>query len=396
MIVAAVPLFWTALWWTGQRPVPRTPLDSALILLVSVLAMSTIITPSLEVSLGKLSSVALGLLLFWALVQWTAERDRFVTALWGFVAGGTALALLGLFGTKVYSRFPLIETVALRIPQLIQGVPSAESGFNPNAVAGALTLFIPLQAALLTGWKEQNRLSTAIQVVLLLLTLGTAIIMQSRGAWVGLVVAALALLIWHSRQSRIIVAVCLAVGAAALLVSGPVQQFDRVLGRPGATMEATYTARQDLWSLALCGIRHEPILGYGLNVFRTHRPDACATERYDSREDIIHVHNNVLQTTLDLGLVGVAAYLWLWALLLNTLRRVHLQAGTGMVAATARGLGAGFLAYFVFGLTDAIPLGAKVGIFFWFAAALTVGLARVAACDASQFNRDRGAATSPR
>jgi hypothetical protein len=41
------------------------------------------------------------------------------------------------------------------------------------------------------------------------------------------------------------------------------------------------------------------------------------------------------------------------------------------------GLGCGLIAYFLFGTTDAIALGAKAGIFFWAALAIVVGVHRV-------------------
>jgi hypothetical protein len=44
----------------------------------------------------------------------------------------------------------------------------------------------------------------------------------------------------------------------------------------------------------------------------------------------------------------------------------------------ARGLGAGLAAHFVFGLTDAVSLGARLGVFFWFALALAAGLYQIA------------------
>jgi len=44
------------------------------------------------------------------------------------------------------------------------------------------------------------------------------------------------------------------------------------------------------------------------------------------------------------------------------------------VAAAARGLGAGQLAFFIFGPGDAVPLGAKPGILFWISLATIASL----------------------
>ncbi len=51
--------------------------------------------------------------------------------------------------------------------------------------------------------------------------------------------------------------------------------------------------------------------------------------------------------------------------------------GAGLAVGLA-GLGTGLTAHFVFGIGDAIALGAKVGILFWLSLAMTVALHNVA------------------
>ena len=59
----------------------------------------------------------------------------------------------------------------------------------------------------------------------------------------------------------------------------------------------------------------------------------------------------------------------------------------------AAGLAAGLLAHFAFSLTDAIPLGAKVGVLFWLTLALTVSVHR-AACARPAYSENPAAAAS--
>ena len=61
--------------------------------------------------------------------------------------------------------------------------------------------------------------------------------------------------------------------------------------------------------------------------------------------------------------------------------------------AAAAGLAAGLLAHFAFSLTDAIPLGAKVGVLFWLTLALTVSVHR-AACARPAYSENPAAAAS--
>jgi putative inorganic carbon (HCO3(-)) transporter len=90
--------------------------------------------------------------------------------------------------------------------------------------------------------------------------------------------------------------------------------------------------------------------------------------------DVAHAHNHLLQAALDLGLPGLIAYLALWfgaAGLLTVGIRTTIDSDRRRIIS---GMAAGMIAYFVFGTADTIALGAKVGIFFWIALALTVAL----------------------
>ena len=106
--------------------------------------------------------------------------------------------MIGLLGTNWDNKFAAIGAITGRIPATIRGVPGAEGGFNTNAVAGCLLLFIPLQIGLLatqpgwlwSGWTGQRRL-VSLEVLLLLLTAGTLVLTESRCAG-----SALASLAW--------------------------------------------------------------------------------------------------------------------------------------------------------------------------------------------------------
>ena len=98
--------------------------------------------------------------------------------------------------------------------------------------------------------------------------------------------------------------------------------------------------------------------------------------------EMAHAHNVLLQTALDLGLVGMAVYAALWFLIARALIRTYRRTKVRVYRALAGGIGAGLLAHFSFNMTDAIALGAKPGILFWFAAALAVGLQQLGKADA--------------
>jgi O-antigen ligase len=220
---------------------------------------------------------------------------------------------------------------------------------------------------------------TSLQVLLLALTAGTLLLMQSRAAWLGLIVAATIAGAWRSRIIRAL-ALC---GAVALVLAAT--QVDtraivsRALDRSGSNVDYAVAVRLELWSKALEGIREHPVTGMGMNAFRKLKPVRFPI-KYPAYiavpdEPLPHAHNHLLQATLDLGIPGLIAYAAVWIIAATLLVQV-LRSSEQVYRVMAGGLAAGLIAHFVFGMTDAIPLGAKVGILFWFTLALIVGLHR--------------------
>ncbi len=70
------------------------------------------------------------------------------------------------------------------------------------------------------------------------------------------------------------------------------------------------------------------------------------------------------QRSLDVGIPGMLIYIGIWVALFRMLFRLWRDTQDDLRRILAQGLLAGFVAYFVFLITDAVPLGAKVGIFF--------------------------------
>ncbi len=383
-----VPVLWWGVWLTTGRVVPRTPMNAALWVLLTMVAVSLYATFDVRFSLGKVSGVALGVLVFWSITRWVSTRARLRRAAAAFLLAGGGLAIVGLLGTNWINKFPAFDAVIGRLPKAIRGVPGAEEGFQPNAVAGSLVLFVPLQVALLAHkarrWlsprparAERGTWLIVVHAWLLTLTAGTLVLTQSRGAWVGLLVATVVFLAWHSRLTR---AFAVAIAASVVIVAfmlGPERFFTLAVSQSGPEMAADVSGRMEVWSRAIYGIQDFPFTGMGMNTFRRVMPALYPTFLTPPNVDIAHAHNHLLQAALDLGIPGLVAYASVWILTGGLLVMVYRGSKERVYRAMAGGLGAGFIAHFVFSMTDAIPLGAKVGVLFWFALALAVALHHV-------------------
>jgi len=138
-----------------------------------------------------------------------------------------------------------------------------------------------------------------------------------------------------------------------------------------------------VWSRAIYGIQDFPFTGMGMNAFRKVVPVLYPLFLVSPDVDIGHAHNEFLQAALDLGIPGLIAFIaiyiiafWMLASIWKVTR--HPQLNTGHWSLVTRsltlGLGGGLLAHMLYGLTDAVALGAKPGLLFWMLLGLIAGL----------------------
>jgi putative inorganic carbon (HCO3(-)) transporter len=396
VVLLVLPVVWWCARLSTGRSVPNTPLNCSLWLLLIMVGVSVWATFDIRFSLGKVSSLALGVFLYWAIVRWITTPERLRLGMDVFILSGAAVAVLGLLGTQWQSgKFPVFAPLIAMLPKAIRGVPGATEGFNANGVAGCLVLFVPLQAAqVITGLRggfspvfqsgRARAAGVAIHGTLLLLTGGTVMILQSRSAWLGLLVAVLAFMLWHRWWTRCLGLAVVGTAVVTAIAIGP-EPFSGFLSTGAGTGLDGIAGRLEIWSRALYGIRDFPFSGMGMNAFRKVMPVLYPAFSISPTVDVAHTHNQLLQTALDLGLPGLIAYTSIWLLAGSLLVVAYRRSSERTTSRTfVGGLGAGLLAHFVFGMTDAIPLGSRAGVLFWFAMALTVALHRHGVVRSSQ------------
>ena len=359
------------------RFLPATAANTILLLLALMILISTWATPDLAFSVGKVISLTHSLLLFFAVVtvarRGAAQRHAAVGLL---LLGGLGVAGLSLLGAQWAQKLPLLGDLINRLPQRLIELPgSPAGGFSPNQVAGVLLWIAPLALALsapllrrreddLPRWLAWFALPTAIVLT------GTLLLTQSRAGYLGLAtgLALMGLLALTGRWRRS----ALLGGGLLLLLAIPllIWQGDALLttlsgplGLSGGAGINSLEGRVEIWSRAIYGLEDFPLTGMGMNSFRRVIHILYPLFLIAPTVDIAHAHNQWLQAGLDLGLPGLIAYLALWLVAIQLLWRQLLLSPARRTLAT--GILGALAAAFVYGLFDAVALGARPGFLFW-------------------------------
>jgi O-antigen ligase len=297
-----------------------------------------------------------------------SNAPRMLLRIW--LLSGIGIALIGLFITGFSGKFPFLSPFLNLFPsQLIkiQNSLNAQEGLNPNVLGGSLTPFLYIgivaffQKQTLKVERMIGLFSSALFVFVVLLS-------QSRGAWIGAVVGAIALLALHKPK---LLFLSIPVVIASLFFRDVILTYLQ-----NADLDSLTSNRLALWQTAFYLIQDFMFTGLGLNMFapvsRLLYPHLLSTS-----EVLIHPHNMWLTLWLDFGLFGVVACFWVtfrvWKAGILFLRSVK---NSDEEKWLMRSLLAGQAAWLAFNLTDYTNLGGKQGFIFWAAWGIILGLSR--------------------
>lgn len=365
---ALIVLMWLARWRVTGALTRRTLFDVPILLLLAWLPVSFSVTVDPALSLPKVYGILLGVAFFYAITNAIRTRDDLQRATLWLVLACAGITLVGLVGTD-WAQDKIVSAAFIydHLPRVIQGIPrSIAGGVARNGVGGTLAFTIPLLAALAFGRTTDDRRPSSVishrsSVIVLVLSLITLALTQSRGGILGTLAGLLVVAVWRERR------IAWLIGAGALALGAFV-----ALGYGNALLEfvwrmdarhATLASRWEVWQRGLMMVRDFPYTGIGIGTYNTIAHLLYPFFIAAPDEVVPHAHNQFLQVAVDLGIPGLIAYIGLLSAFgVSAWRAYHIQ---HEARALVIGLVAGMIAHHVFGLTDAFMLGTKPGIVMW-------------------------------
>jgi O-antigen ligase len=389
---------------TGQWLRPGAANGAVLVLALLLLPLTLVNSPLVwEVTWPRLTVLAWSLALFFVVAA-VAPADprldlprlpRYLTLLTAiFLGAGTLAVLVGVLGMRRVDKLFFAA-----IPAPLEGL---FGGLHPNELAGLITLFLPLAAALcLRSWR--TRLASGgqftIWLLLTLFFLGVLVVTQSRTSLLSAAIGLVLVFLLSGRRGWVLLALAIAGALVALLVAGPGRTVDFFVYAGANSWASVIGPRALLWEQAIFALREFWPVGAGLGVFypiaSVLYPQAPPGEGAALPPAAADAHNLYLQTALDFGLPGLLLLLLIMALALGQLvRLLRRESVHGLSRAWVIGALGALLAHLLSSLTDAVALGAPPNVALWFllAMVLSSGTAEV---PASALPAQRSASAHP-
>ncbi len=384
LLLLVVPLLWLLRRMVTGRFFPATADDVAITFLLLALLVSLTAVFDIEYSFPKIAGLILGVALFYAAVQHSRDLafGRY-TILALILAAGCGMVFAALVANLGSSSFAFLDAFVAFLPVSPQALPGIGGlSVNPNELAGVLCWLVPLLTACTIGfWKVDRGRRTwwyypLLFILIALLVLSCLILLatRSRGGLLSVSFAFLVMLAMSYRWGKWLILAAAAAAAGLLLLFLFTDIRSALPVSLGRLDEFGIVGRMEIWSRAVFALQDFPITGMGMNGFRVLVHILYPMFTIPSQVDLGHAHNQLLQAGLDLGIPGLAAYLALWilsgGLLWSAWRRSRNYADRVLIL----GLSGSLVAGWMFGLVDAIALGAKPGFIWWLLLALLVAV----------------------
>ncbi len=229
---------------------------------------------------------------------------------------------------------------------------AAGSFGHPNLLAVFLATALAASGAVMVGGRPQFR---AVAAASFLAALAGLALTLSRGGLLAAGAAVAVMLMY--RPFRRMALIALTVGAVALLIAGgdvlgSTQSVDLVTKRLESVQYASQAdPRSELWRGTPEIIGDHPFVGVGAGQFSTASAAYGLRDPFSEYQPFEHAHSIPLTVAAELGLLGLAAFLWfataLGVVLVRACKRTQ-----GWARAYAFGLTAALVAIAVQGLVD--------------------------------------------
>ena len=261
----------------------REPLTLPVLGLVVVAVLSALSSPLPLDSIAIATGIAAGAAVFLVLVVLLTTGRMSVVHLIGTLAASAVVPVV----------FPVLGIFGVAVSHEKDGIQALKSVFFlSNNFGHFLVPFVLVVVAMATQAKGRVR----IALYALAAVLGAELLMtETRGAWIAAIVGIV--VVGAVLDRKLLLGVLVVPVLLIAFVPSVTERVTSVLPDPGDTRsESSLTWRLEHWTEVLPMVQESPVTGVGLE----------ETQRRTGKEP----HNDFLLVLVEMGLAGIAVYLW--------------------------------------------------------------------------------------
>lgn len=227
------------------------------------------------------------------------------------------LLVISIFSASIVSLIGILQKFYLNPFDLLQLLLPASTFINKNYAANYIDLIIPINFILLVNSNSKQKVW--LLTFSLSLLLSYILIIHSRGSWLALIVFFFLVLISarqldyfnqklssFSKKHKLPLVILFFIPTIIFLLPGEGMSLNDEAQRYSSHQGSTISIRKNANLTALDMIQDKPILGFGLGnfhiAFRSYARSADSEHKVFT--DIVYLHNDILQTFVELGIMG--------------------------------------------------------------------------------------------
>lgn len=351
-----------------NRGAIQTPLDLPIAALVCIIVISTVFSTDALMSLKSIKRTLISfLLVYYVSVYGTDSLSRAKRLVFAFLSGSLVISIYGLYA--FVAGYGALDGRIL------------STFYHPNRFANYLMFALAISYSMLVSYCPSS--GSRVFLYSVLITCAFAFVLTaSRGAAFGLVAGLFA--VFGPRDRRVWLAL---VGVVlVLLVAIPFQRNGQDLSRSHLlecfqdelNFKTALGERPYLWRSGLKMAKDHPIVGtgYGKTFNLLYKPEYAPD---GVTQDHSSAHNVLIEVAAELGLVGLAVFLWLHIVIFRVgfgLVRGKDASDNKFVRATAAGILTALIGIMINGMFNYFYRDRLI-LAYWFLVAVLISLSRL-------------------
>ncbi len=345
--------FWLVRWLAYGYFTKRTPADLSIILLAIMVPVTLWATALPEITHPQVYRLLTGMLLYFAVLNWTTSTQRFRLVTASIIFAGMMLAFYATISVNwSYTKLPVIpRSIYDYFPTLVQDI------IHRNVMSGTLILILPITLGLLLfGWKHFRTWERIFLITSAIIVTAILLLAQTRGAVIAFGVIILVLFTLRFRWGWTLIPLTSLGVFVVIRIWGLVGVLEVVSS--GVSL-AGLQGRVEIWSRALYLIKDFPFTGIGMGSFGD-VVDILYPLFLNAPGGIAHAHNLFFQVAVDLGIPGLIAWLSILLIMIVISWQVYKAGyidGNNLIRGVGAGLLGSLLALAVQGIFDSVTWG---------------------------------------